>query len=69
MKYYRYNKSPLMSRELLLYILQVVTIYNAIILGWEVKKIGIRTYKLSKKIKDLSQFELTTFLKEILPGF
>ena len=69
MKYYRYNKSPLMSRELLLYILQVVTIYNAIILGWEVKKIGTRTYKLSKKIKDLSQFELTTFLKEILPGF
>ena len=54
------------NKKLLLYILQVITIYNAIILGWSVKKIGCRKYELSKKLININeQFDLITFIEQI----
>lgn len=45
------NDDPMVrNRNTILCIMQIVAIYNAISLGWKVKKIGIRKYKLSKQI-------------------
>ena len=35
---------------LLLYLIQIISIYNAILMGWNVKKLGKNTYELTKKI-------------------
>lgn len=35
--------------NILLYVLQIISIYNAIIMGWDVKKIGLNKYELTKK--------------------
>jgi hypothetical protein len=50
----------------LLYIIQIVSIYNAILLGWSVKKIGLKTYKLSKKINDQNSFDIKNIVNEII---
>ena len=52
-------------RYIILYILQVTTLYNAMALGWKVKKIGDNTYELTKKIEDYKEETLESFLKEI----
>lgn len=35
--------------NILLYILQIISIYNAIAMGWDVRKIGLNKYELTKK--------------------
>lgn len=35
---------------LLLYLVQIISIYNAILMGWNVRKLGKNTYELTKKI-------------------
>lgn len=55
-------------KNFILIMLQIITIYNAIKLGWKVKKIDNRTFKLSKNINESfhQNFELGIFLKEIV---
>lgn len=52
---------------LLLRIIQIMTIYNIITLGWKVEKIGKNKYVLSKKIESLGseQFDLDKFLNNV----
>lgn len=49
---------------LLLYLIQIISIYNAILMGWNVKKLGKNTYELTKKI-DVSDNNLTNFVEAI----
>lgn len=49
---------------LLLYLIQIISIYNAILMGWNVKKLGKNTYELTKKI-DVSNNNLTNFIEAI----
>lgn len=49
---------------LLLYLIQIISIYNAILLGWNVKKLGKNTYELTKKI-DVLDNNLTKFVDAI----
>lgn len=49
---------------LLLYLIQIISIYNAILMGWNVKKLGKNTYELTKKI-DISDKNLTNFIEAI----
>jgi len=49
---------------LLLYLIQIISIYNAILMGWNVKKLGKNTYELTKKI-DVSDNNLTKFIEAI----
>lgn len=52
--------------NVLLYILQIVSIYNAIVMGWTVKKINSNTYELTKKnIRD-QDIDLNTFINQII---
>lgn len=58
---YTYNK----SMAICIYIIQIVTIYNAMMLGWHVKKIGRKKYELSKDVKELQDFDLKCFINDI----
>lgn len=49
---------------LLLYLIQIISIYNAILMGWNVKKLGKNTYELTKTI-DVSDNNLTKFIEAI----
>ena len=50
--------------NVIMYILQIITIYNAIKDGWTVKKIGLKTFELTKII-DSSDVCLETFIDKI----
>jgi hypothetical protein len=50
----------------LLCILQIVSIYNAIILGWKVKKIGKNTFEFSKKLEKETNFNFDQFIDDIV---
>lgn len=53
------------NKELIIRILQIITIYNAIIKGWKVKKIDYKTYELTKNITDIQTFNLYNFMTDI----
>lgn len=52
--------------NILICLIQIVSIYNAIFLGWKVKKIGLKTYELSKKIKEPNTFDINEFINDIV---
>jgi len=52
----------------LIVIFQVMTIYNAINLGWSVKKIGHKKYKLSKTFDNIDDFQINDFINKITNG-
>lgn len=57
------------NREIMLYLVQIISIYNAIILGWQVKKIGLNTYELSRQISDNVcdyNYDLNNFVNNIV---
>lgn len=54
------------NKTIMLVILQIVAICNAIRYGWKVKKIGGRTYELSKIIDNHEQFNLEPFLDMLI---
>ena len=45
------------NRHILIIILQIMTLYNIALLGWEVKQIGMGQYELSKNIVDIENYE------------
>jgi len=51
------------DHNLILYVLQIISIYNAILTGWKVKKIGYNTYEFTKKIND---YPLNDFINNIV---
>lgn len=57
--YHDYNK-----KRLIIYILQIMTLYNAMILGWNVQKVGDCKYILTKKITE--DFDLYDFITTIV---
>ena len=56
---------------LIIYIVQIVALYNAALLGWRIKKIGVQKYKLSKHIDLAHQDvgEISTSAKKITQRF
>ena len=53
------------NQYLMLFILQIMTICNAMKEGWKVKKIGQRTYEFTKTMKDEDELDLDDFLQRI----
>ncbi len=49
----------------LIYMVQIVVLYNAAMLGWEINKIGEKRYLLTKDLKDLTDFEFNVFVQKI----
>lgn len=54
------------SKSLIMIIVQVVTIYNAINLGWKVRKIADRQYELSRIMCDDEIFNFENFVNQIV---
>lgn len=59
--------TDLYSRKIILYIIQIATLYNAKLLGWNIRKIGERKYELSKELENPKTFHLDKFLSQIVP--
>lgn len=57
-----------MQRCVVLYILQVITVSNAMIAGWEVKKIDEKTFEFCKSMNsvDIDNFDLEIFMHSIM---
>jgi len=51
---------------ILLYLVQVISLYNAMSMGWEIKKIGVNKYELTTKNKEIGNIRLRDFLCSIL---
>ena len=54
-----------MNKDILLYIIQIISIYNAIKLGWNIKKIGKNKYELTRPRESMEDFCLETFIRSI----
>ena len=53
------------DKHIIVYILQIITIYNAIKYGWKIRKIGYKTYELSKKIYNCEDINLEILLNKL----
>lgn len=54
------------NKTLILCLLQVITIYNAIKLGWKVKKITDRKYELRKHIMEADDIHFVNLIDTIV---
>ena len=61
----KYSIISIMNKDIIFYIIQIVSIYNAILLGWKVRKIGNNKYELTKSNHNMESFCLKTFIKNI----
>jgi hypothetical protein len=52
--------------NLLLCIIQIISIYNALMLGWNIKKIGRNKYKLIIKNENIAKMKLTDIVNNIV---
>ena len=55
-----------MDEQIILYILQVAMIYNAISLGWNVKKVNNKKFILTKIIPNSEIVDLDKFVDTLL---
>ena len=55
-----------LSQSILIYILQLVTLYKAMMQGWQVKKIKKNTYEITKTLDDVDQFNFHHFMTSIV---
>lgn len=55
-------------KDLVSILLQIITVHNAMVLGWKVKKIGHQTYELSKKKRNMNHIDSNTvaLLKQVI---
>jgi len=59
--------NSLMSNPIfVLCILRIMTLYNARMDGWRVKRIGNKRYELSKMVSDVDAFNLEEFMNRIV---
>ena len=51
-----------------IYILQIISVYNALVKGWNVKKINHNTYSFSRTIASIEDLKITpqSFIDEII---
>lgn len=55
-----------MDERIILYILQITMIYNAISLGWNIKKISNKKYELTKTFTETDNIDLDKFVDTLL---
>lgn len=53
-----------LTRDVILSILQIITLYNARVLGWSIEKIGENTYELTKNVD--CDIDLSVLLNDIV---
>ena len=53
------------NKNIIIYIVQITALYNAMKMGWTVKKLGKNRYEMSKKMDDPEKFCLHNFLNQV----
>ena len=53
------------KKDIIIHILQIVTLYNAVTLGWTIKKINNNTFELTKSIDNIN-YDLKDLIEQIL---
>lgn len=48
------------------YILQIIIVQNALMLGWKVKKINFNKYELTKNVMIADDFNMNTFMDNLI---
>lgn len=48
------------------YILQIIIVQNALMLGWKVKKINFNKYELTKNVMIADDFNMNTFMDDLI---
>ena len=51
---------------ILLYLVQIISLNNVMSMGWDVKRIGVNTYELTTKNKEIGNIKLRDFLCSII---
>lgn len=56
------------SKDFMIYLLQISTLYNASVLGWKIRKISPKIYELSKDKSQITEMDKDTarFLHRII---
>lgn len=54
------------NKTAIIQILQIIMVYNALVLGWKVKKINTNTFELSRRIEDAQNFDMKNLLQNII---
>lgn len=60
------------NKNIALIIIKIMTLYNAIMMGWNIKRKDNNTYELSKKMSKINNsdnFDLKLFAKNILSPY
>ena len=60
----KYNNN-ILDRPLTVYIVRMLTLYNAAMMGWKISKVGQNKYKLTKEVNDI---DLVSLLRSIVPS-
>jgi hypothetical protein len=53
------------KKDIIIHILQIVTLHNAVMLGWTIKKINNNTFELTKSIDNIN-YDLKDLIEQIL---
>jgi hypothetical protein len=54
-----------LKKKIIIYILKIITLHNAVMLGWSVKKINNNTYELTKTMNNNS-INIKDFIEKII---
>ncbi len=57
-----------MKTKYMIWLIQIITIYNAILIGFTVKQIGINKYEFTTKNKDAKHIDLKHLIDIIVPN-
>jgi len=57
-----------MKTEYIRWLVQIITIYNAILIGFTVKQIGINKYEFTTKNKNAKHIDLRHFIDTVIPN-
>ena len=63
----KYSHMDVTERGAIICMLQMIILYNATIMGWKIKKIGNKSYELSKYLGENAEvFDVSQFLRNIV---
>lgn len=54
------------NRMTIIYVLQVIAVYNALNQGWKIKKIGYQKYRFTKPVFGYTDEDTLTFLNKMI---
>jgi len=54
------------NRDIIMTVFKIIMIYNALLSGWDIKKISTNTFEISKKVAIKERIKLDRIMREFL---